>query len=729
MLKSIFSKVAPAMIRQEVKAGSRTVTEDERRLAEMCGMTAEEAMRGLGVLVERGLDSNTVEQRQEEYGRNEITTRKKVGPVREILRRCRNPLVIQLLVIAAVSVALGDYRAASVVGGMVILSVGLSYVQETRSSKAVEKLKAMIHTNVTVLREGKEQEIPLAELVPGDLVVLDAGALVPADLRILRAKDLFVAQSALTGESMPVEKTAAQVPTEGRGVLSLECAAFQGSSVVSGAGLGLVVNTGDRTSFGAISLKLSEIQTVTSFDKGIKDFTWLMVKFMVVMVCAVFLIIGITKHDWVEAMLFGLAVAVGLTPEMLPMIVTVNLSKGAISMAKKKVIVKRLSSIQNFGAIDILCTDKTGTLTQDRVVLEKHLDVTGRTSDDVLRYAYLNSFYQTGLRNLLDRAVLERADLDVERTCRKVDEIPFDFQRRRMSVTIEYEGDIVLICKGAVEEVLKACSRYQVDEDINPLIDVIKYDLLEEVELLSRDGFRVLAIAYREFPPDKQVFSVADESDLILLGYIAFFDPPKETAAQAIAGLRNAGVAVKILTGDNPLVTKKVCQDVGIDAESILTGDDLKDMTQGPTGPRGRASGRICAAVALTKRSLDRRPALQRPRGGLSGRRHQRRPLAEDRGCGHFRGYRRGCGQGSGRYRPAGEKPGGAGRRHDRGPSRVRQHHQVHPHGRQLEFRQHVQRGGRGLLPAVSAHGAHPDSGQQPAVRFFAGGHSHGQRG
>jgi P-type Mg2+ transporter len=578
MLKSIFAKVAPARIRQEVKAVGHAVTENERRLAELCSLPAEEAMRRLGV-ADHGLDAAAVEERREEYGRNEITSRKRLGPVGEILQRCRNPLVIQLFVIAAVSFVLGDFKAAVVVGGMLVLSVGLSYVQETRSSRAVEQLKALIHTNTTVLRGGKETEVPLADLVPGDLVVLDAGALVPGDLRIVRAKDLFVAQSAMTGESMPVEKTAAPVPTEGRSFLSLECACFQGSSVVSGAGLGLVVNTGDRTSFGAISARLSQMQVETSFDKGVRGFTWLMVRFMLVMVCAVFLIIGLTKGRWGDALLFGLAVAVGLTPEMLPMIVTVNLSKGAISLARKKVVVKRLSSIQNFGAIDILCTDKTGTLTQDRVVLEKHLDVTGRPSDDVLRYAYLNSFYQTGLRNLLDRAVLERADLDVERTCRKIDEIPFDFQRRRMSVTIEYEGDVVLISKGAVEEVLKVCSKYQVDEEVNPLLDAIRYDLLEEVELLSRDGFRVLAIAYREFPRDKQVFSVADESDLILLGYIAFFDPPKETAANAIARLRAAGVTVKILTGDNPLVTRKICGDVGLNAQTILTGDDIQDAS------------------------------------------------------------------------------------------------------------------------------------------------------
>ena len=581
MLKSLFMKISPSLIRQEAKATSHTTTEDERRLSELCAMTPEAALLEMKTS-ERGLDADMVEARRKEYGTNEIIASKADGPIIEILQRFRNPLVIQLLIIAAVAASpwVDDKASAIIVSCMVVLSVGLSYFQEMRSTKAVARLKAMIHTNVVVLRSGKEEEIPLAELVPGDVVVLCAGALIPADLRIVRAKDLFVAQSALTGESMPVEKTAATCNVTDRGVLTLETACFQGSSVVSGTGLGLVVNTGNHTSFGAISKKLSETEIETSFDKGIKSFTWLMVRFMIVMVTVVFLIIGLRKHNWGEALLFGLSIAVGLTPEMLPMIVTVNLSKGALSLSKKKVIVKRLRSIQNFGAVDILCTDKTGTLTQDRVVLEKHVDVTGRPSEDVLRYAYLNSYYQTGLRNLLDRAVLDVTDLDVDRTCRKIDEIPFDFQRRRMSVTIEYEGDQVLICKGAVEEVLKVCSRYQVDEEVNPLIDMIRTDLMEDVEDLSREGFRVLAIAYREFPRDKQAFSVADENDLTLLGYIAFYDPPKDSAAQAIIGLRRVGVAVKILTGDNPLVARKVCADVGLNAETVVTGDQLKGLNQ-----------------------------------------------------------------------------------------------------------------------------------------------------
>ncbi len=469
-------------------------------------------------------------------------------------------------------------RSAVVVGGMVLLSVVLSYVQETRSSKAVEQLQKMVQANTLVIRGGKEEEIPTVDLVPGDVVVLHAGAIIPADLRLITAKDFFLSQSALTGESMPMEKTAEPAGPEPQSVIELSNACFQGSYVVSGTARGVAVNTGERTYLGSISAKLAGEKVLTSFDKGIQDFTWLMIRFMVVMVSCVFLIVGLTKGDWMSALLFAMSVAVGLTPEMLPMILTVNLSKGALVMSKKKVIVKRLNSIQNLGAIDILCTDKTGTLTQDRIVLEKFVDVTDHESDDVLRYAYMNSYYQTGLRNLLDRAILSHTELDVERTCRKVDEIPFDFQRKRMSVIIEYEDSHVMITKGSVEDVYSACGSYQLDDEILPLIDVIKRDLMEEYERLSKVGYRVLAVAYKEFPMDKTVFGARDEGDLVLLGYLAFFDPPKDSAGKALAGLARMGVSIKILTGDNELVTKKICGDVGLNSENIFTSSQLAGM-------------------------------------------------------------------------------------------------------------------------------------------------------
>jgi Mg2+-importing ATPase len=577
MLKSLFQKISPALIVKEAKAPTRAATEHEQQLAEVCAVPAAEALQRLGT-TERGLGADDIATRRKDYGPNEIGGKKRASALMDMLRRFRNPLVIQLLVIMAVSlyVSPDDLGSPITVGIMVFLSVVLAHFQESRSNRAVEKLRDMVQTTVEVIRDGATTEVNFSELVPGDVVVLHAGSIIPADLRLISTKDFYVGQAALTGESMPVEKSSDAAPAAaGRSTIELTNACFQGSNVLSGAARGVVVLTGARTYFGAISTRLAGQQVQTSFDRGIAGFTWLMIRFMVVMVSAVFLIVGLTKHNWLEALMFALSVAVGLTPEMLPMIVTVNLSKGALAMSRKKVIVKRLNAIQNFGAMDILCSDKTGTLTQDRVVLEKYVDVTNRQSEDVLRYAYMNSYYQTGLRNLLDRAILAHTDLDVERSCPKVDEIPFDFQRRRMSVVIDYEEAHVLVCKGAVEEVYRVCDRYQVDEEINPLIDVIKNDLMEEYEALSSDGYRVLAIAYKEFPKDRNVFSVADESQMILLGYIAFFDPPKDSTARAIEQLHHNGVSVKVLTGDNALVTRKVCRDVGLDAGTIVTGDQL----------------------------------------------------------------------------------------------------------------------------------------------------------
>lgn len=531
-------------------------------------------LRGLSSSL-TGLSSETAARLLLETGPNTVAAGGRQTILQDLLHRCRNPLVIQLFIIATVSYLMGDVRSTIVVGGMVFLSVFLSYIQEARSSRAVERLQKLVKTTVTVLRDGKEVEVPLEDIVPGDLVVLAAGSLIPADVRVLSAKDFFVSQSALTGESMPVEKNNDPSQPPGRAPFEFTNACFMGSNVLSGSARGVVVATGAQTHFGALAQKLLARREATSFDKGVRDFTWLMIRFMVVMVSATFLIVGLTKGKWAEALLFALSVAVGLTPEMLPMIITVCLSKGALMMARKKVIVRHLHAIQNFGAMDVLCTDKTGTLTQDRVVLERYVDVTNRSSEDVLRYAYMNSFYQTGLRNLLDRAILAHTELDVERNCRKVDEIPFDFKRRRMSVVIDYEDRHVLICKGAVEEVSAVCENYQVDDDINPLIKLIRDDLMDEYRSLSAEGYRVLAIAYREFDRSKQTFSVADEAELILLGYIAFFDPAKDTSAKAIDALTRSGVAVKILTGDNELVTRKVCHDVAMPITKVVTGPQL----------------------------------------------------------------------------------------------------------------------------------------------------------
>lgn len=563
---------------KNAETGALQVT--EAAFYSLCNSSEQHALETLSS-VPQGLSLGEVESRTATYGLNTFNSAPQQGIVLDIIERFKNPLVIQLLVICIVSFLMNDIRSGVVVSLMIVLSVSLSFFQEQRSSRAAQSLKKLVQTSAIALREGKEIQVRIDELVPGDVVSLAAGSIIPADLRILSTKDFFVSQSALTGESMPIEKQSAFVPSDKKTeLLALPNACFQGSTVVSGTARALVVRTGQSTFLGSISKNLSAAKESTAFDKGVQSFVWLMIRFMIVMVSLTFLIVGITKHDWMEALLFGLSVAVGLTPEMLPMIMSVCLSKGAIAMSRKKVIVKKLKAIQNLGSMNILCTDKTGTLTQDRVVLEKYVDVSNRESLDVLRYAYMNSYYQTGLRNLLDKAILNHEDLDVEKNCRKVDEIPFDFKRKRMSVVIDYEETHVLICKGSVEDVYIACDSYQIDDEIYPLADVIKRDLLEDYRDLSADGYRVLAVAYREFPLSHEVFGIADESHLVLLGYVAFFDPPKDTAAAAIAALQKSGVTVKVLTGDNDLVTRKVCKDVGLSADHLVTGPQLEQMDE-----------------------------------------------------------------------------------------------------------------------------------------------------
>jgi len=550
----------------------------DQRLIQACSQPSDAVLATL-LTRETGLTAEEIEERISEYGRNVVYTKHKAGFWIEILERVKNPLVIQLLVICLISLVMQDLRSVIVIGGMIFLSVFLAYFQEKRSDRAVEQLQSMVQTTSVVIREGKEQQIQISEIVPGDIISLAAGSIIPADCRLLSAKDFFVSQSALTGESIPLEKNPAPASGNIKSTFELANACFQGSNVVSGTARAVAVNTGTRTVLGGISQNLSGAKDTTNFDQGVKAFVWLMVKFMVVMVGVTFLIVGFTKHDWLMALMFGISVAVGLTPEMLPMIITVCLATGAMRLSKKKVVVKKLKAIQNFGAMDILCTDKTGTLTQDNIVLERYVDVTNRASEDVLRYAYMNSHYQTGLRNLLDKAILAHEDLDIEKNCRKVDEIPFDFIRKRMSVIIDYEDRHVLICKGAVEEIFTVCDQYQIDDEIYSLIDMLKNDLIEEYHELSSQGYRVLAVAYREFPKTQEVFSVQDEREMVLLGYIAFFDPPKDSAAKAITALKKSGVTVKILTGDNDLVTRKVCKEVGIDHTEVITGGMLQDAT------------------------------------------------------------------------------------------------------------------------------------------------------
>jgi magnesium-transporting ATPase (P-type) len=687
------------------------------QLVEAGRMEAAEALRKLETSPE-GLTEAVAQERLAGVGPNEVSTEKRHHWPTRLFHAVRNPLVILLTVLAIISFSTAnetsDFLGAWLMVAMVILGVALRFIQEAKADSAAAKLKAMIKVTATVVREGKAAEVPLQCVVPGDIVKLSAGDMIPADVRILTAKDLFIIQATLTGESLPVEKFDSRETRENLSPLEFADLCFLGTSVESGTAQAVVVETGPRTYLGGIASSMTTQQIETNFDKGIKKFTYLMLTFMVVMVPAVFFINALSKspsevaegdiiklsslagklaakadpvsaflndqldssakaslaayqlsptnheemaglllsnlntivsgpsiydakrfqdvhlgpetlsrlqhprshdfrlnrllledaypaelkkcrkHDWAGAFLFSLAVAVGLTPEMMPMIVSVCLSKGALAMARKKVIVKRLNSIQNFGAMDVLCTDKTGTLTRDHVILEIYCDAFQNESDAVLLDAFLTSHFQTGLKNVLDRAVLSHPEAR-QKLCidnyRKVDEIPFDFSRKMMSVIVETpQHDYRILTKGAPEAVFAHCTQFESEGEILPMEPILIGDLIQEYNDLSADGFRVLAVAYRNL--DKRpAYSKADESELILKGYIAFLDPPKETAGQAIAALQHNGVRVKVLTGDNDLVTRKVCKDVGLDTGEVLLGNAVESMSE----------PQLCQAVETTQ--------------------------------------------------------------------------------------------------------------------------------
>ncbi|MBN9660105.1 MAG: magnesium-translocating P-type ATPase [Acidobacteria bacterium] len=530
-----------------------------------------------------GLSEQAVAERLQKYGPNTVAAAETDAWWRHLVHAFNNAFILLLLALAAVAAISGDSQAATIIATMVLVSAILRFAQEFRSSKAAEKLNELVQTTATVTRGGVKVETAVDELVPGDIVHLSAGDMVPADLRLLATKDLFVSQAALTGESMPVEKSAQVDGVPHAELTEQPTLCFMGTNVISGTGTGLVLQTGAGTHLGALAREVTGRRVETDFDRGVSRVSRLLIRFTLVMVPLVFVLNGWTKGDWGQAFFFALSVAVGLTPEMLPMVVTANLARGAVSMSRKKVIVKRLHSIQNFGAMDVLCSDKTGTLTQDRVVLERHLDVLGRASEKVLQLAYLNSYYQTGLKNLLDVAVLQHAELEqglhLATDYRLVDEIPFDFVRRRISVAVETDkAEELLITKGAVEEMLRITSLVDVDRQLVPLKDELREKALRMARALNEEGFRVIAVGYRKFALGKAVYSVADECELILAGFVAFLDPPKESAAPAIRALKEHGVSVKILTGDNEVVTRKICTEVGIAAGRILLGREIARM-------------------------------------------------------------------------------------------------------------------------------------------------------
>ncbi len=552
-----------------------------------------------------GLSLTQVEEKLKRFGFNEVHHEKAPSWVKQLVQAFINPFIGILIIIAIISFIVdvwmaapgeAEYKTVIMVGIMVMVSSLLRFSQEFRSNRAAEKLKSMVKTTATVLRQTKGKiEVDIKQLVPGDIIFLSAGDMIPADCRLIQSKDLFISQSMLTGESMPVEKRSLVVQdADNRSPLEMDNICFMGTNVISGTASAMIVTTGNQTYFGSLSKIIIGKTAETSFDKGVNKVSYLLIKFMLVMVPLIFIINGVVKGDWMQALLFAIAVAVGLTPEMLPMIVTANLAKGAINMSKRKVIVKRLNAIQNIGAMDVLCTDKTGTLTMDKIVLERHLNILGDDDEEVLKWAYLNSFHQTGLKNLLDVAVLDHVDLHdylkVDEYFLKVDEIPFDFQRRRMSVILKQRnGRHLLICKGAVEEMLNLCTHaFDPGEDKQLHIETdkiiamdaaVRKTILNTSKKLNEEGLRVLLVAIKEFDDRALTYSIEDEKDMTLTGFIGFLDPAKPSAKTAIEALQKLGVRIKVLTGDNEIVTKKICRDVGIDFNKILLGKDLENMS------------------------------------------------------------------------------------------------------------------------------------------------------
>ncbi|MGH1519406.1 magnesium-translocating P-type ATPase [Chryseobacterium sp. JK1] len=555
---------------------------------------------------EEGLSENTVKDRLKIYGKNEIAIQKAPSWLKQFAHSFFNPFNYILACIAVISLFIDvilvpaeekDLSTSIIISAMLLFSTTLRFIQEFRSNKAAEALKKMVKTSCLTKRKCKEsEEIEITEIVPGDIILLSAGDMVPADCRILKSKDLFISESILTGEALPVEKNAFPIhDAQHKNPLSLQNICYMGTNVVSGSAMVAVANTGIFTYFGSISRSLASKRPETAFDIGVNKVSFLLIRFMLVMTPVIFLINGFVKGDWMQALLFAIAVAVGLTPEMLPMIVTANLAKGAVNMSKKKVIVKRLNAIQNIGAMDVLCTDKTGTLTLDKIVLETHLNVRGIEDDEVLKWAYLNSFHQTGLKNLLDQAVLDHAEvhhlLKADELYLKVDEIPFDFERRRMSVILNTsQGKHLMISKGAVEEMLSLC-QYALDpgedhslhienDNIVPLNDAMKQQIIKMSEKLNAEGLRVLLVAIREFDGNHPLnYSVADEKNLTLTGFIGFLDPAKPSAEPSIKALHKLGIEVKVITGDNDIVAKKICHDVGIPINTIMLGDELENIS------------------------------------------------------------------------------------------------------------------------------------------------------
>ena len=525
----------------------------------------------------QGLSSEEVATRRATYGPNAVVREKKLAVFRQFASQFKNPLIIILLLAAVLSVFLGEFVDALIIVVIVFLSVCIDFYQEYRAGQAVELLQQKISTLATVTRDESTREVPLSELVPGDIISLSAGNIVPADARVIHARDFFVDQSALTGESFPVEKTPQFQGGEKQEPQHYADYLFMSSPVVSGSATAVVVKTGMSTEYGKIAERLTARPPETEFERGLKQYSYLVTRIIFLLVIFVFFTNTLLKHGVLESLLFAVALAVGLTPELLPMILTLNLSKGALAMSEKGVIVKHLASIQSFGSMDMLCTDKTGTLTENRITLIYHVDAEGATSEQVLLFSYLNSFHQTGLKSPLDEAILRTNGVEIGQF-RKIDEIPFDFIRKRVSVVAAKNQDHILITKGAPEEILKVCSRVSRGGVSEPFTPDWHTRANGVYETLSREGFRVLAVASKEIANEKSIYSPADETDLTLLGFVAFIDPPKETVPESLRMLHDAGVEVKVITGDNELVTRHVCAALGLPITRIIEGSEIAHM-------------------------------------------------------------------------------------------------------------------------------------------------------
>lgn len=595
LFRRVSGKNAGVPARPDIRGEKGGARDDDGRLAFAAAHDMAEVYAALGS-GPSGLDGSQVEEARDLHGRN-IVHRARVEPLyRRVAAAFINPFTLILLGIAGVSVVTDvllaeeverDFTTLCIILIMVFVSGLLRFVQEARSDSAAAELSDMIRTTASVLRKGSFREIPLEDVVVGDVIRLAAGDMIPADMRVSFAKDLFVSQSALTGESEPVEKFAGRQKDGVDVTPAASNLLFMGCNVVSGSAMGVALATGDDTMLGRLAQRMDVKPPPTAFEQGINSVSWVLIRFMLVMVPVVLFLNGFTKGDWTHALLFAVSVAVGLTPEMLPMIMTTCLARGAVVMAREKVIIRRLNAIQNLGSMDVLCTDKTGTLTRDRVELELHLNVEGREDLRVLRHAFLNSWFQTGLRNLMDRAVIEKvhelredaALTDLHSSYVKVDEVPFDFERRRMSVVVsDRRGKTLMITKGAVEEMLRVCGYVEYAGAVEPLTDELRRRVRESVARLNERGMRVIAVAQKNGPAPQGEFSAEDERDMVLIGYLAFLDPPKESAAEAVAALGDRGVTVKVLTGDNERVTRSVCVMVGISSEPLLTGPEIDGM-------------------------------------------------------------------------------------------------------------------------------------------------------